>query len=124
MLLASTRRLQTAAQLMSVKRQRDDFSRQIERFDGQRRSDLLRELQEATVSLSKIRFKLQSTGEKLQYTALAKSQLSQGPGNKPTITVVRRGAKGTETLNANEDFELQPGDVVEVALVLNPPAND
>jgi polysaccharide export outer membrane protein len=124
MLLASTRRLQTTAQLMSVKRQRDDFSRQIERFDGQRRSDLLRELQEATVSLSKIRFKLQSTGEKLQYTALAKSQLSQGPGNKPTITVVRRGAKGTETLNANEDFELQPGDVVEVALVLNPPAND
>jgi polysaccharide export outer membrane protein len=116
MLLSSTRKLQTTAQLMQTRRQRDDFSRQIERFDGQRRSDVLRELQDATLALSKIRFKLQSTGEKLQYTALAKSQLARGFGNKPAITIVRNGAKGSENLIANEEFELQPGDVVEVAL--------
>jgi polysaccharide export outer membrane protein len=116
MLLSSTRKLQTTAQLMQTRRQRDDFSRQIERLDGQRRSDLLQELQDATVALSKIRFKLQSTGEKLQYTALAKSQLARGFGHKPAITVVRNGADGTKTLTANEEFELQPGDVVEVAL--------
>ena len=101
---------------MQTKRQRDDLSRQIERLDGQRRGDTLRELQDAIVALSKIRFKLQSTGEKLQYTALAKSQLSHGFGDKPAITVVRNGAKGIEHLIANEEFELQPGDVVEVAL--------
>jgi polysaccharide biosynthesis/export protein len=116
MLLSSTRKLQTTAQLMQTKRQRDDLSRQIERLDGQRRSDILRELQDATVALSKIRFKLRSTGEKLQYTALAKSQLSRGFGDKPAITIVRNGAKGIEHLIANEEFELQPGDVVEVAL--------
>jgi polysaccharide export outer membrane protein len=116
MLLSSTRKLQTTAQLMQTRRQRDDFSRQIERLDGQRKSDILRELQEATVALSKIRFKLQSTGEKLQYTALAKSQLTRGFGNKPEITIVRNGARGSENLIANEEFELQPGDVVEVAL--------
>ncbi|HLJ00662.1 MAG TPA: polysaccharide biosynthesis/export family protein [Bradyrhizobium sp.] len=120
MLLSSTMKLQNTAQLMQTKRQRDDFSRQIERLDGQRRSDMLRELQEATVALSKIRFKLQSTGEKLQYTALARSQLVRGMGTKPTVTIVRTGARGSETLIAHEDFELQPGDVVEVALQLVP----
>jgi polysaccharide biosynthesis/export protein len=115
-LLSSTRKLQTTAQLMQTKRQREDLSRQIERLDGQRRSELLRELQDATVMLSKIRFKLQSTGEKLEYTALAKSQLARGLGATPAITIVRRGPRGTENLTANEEFELEPGDVVEVAL--------
>jgi polysaccharide export outer membrane protein len=116
MLLSSTRKLQTTAQLMQTKRQRDDYARQIDRLDGQRKSDMLRELQDATVALNKIRFKLQSTGEKLQYSALAKSQLAHGFGAKPAITVIRNGAKGVENLTANEEFELQPGDVVEVAL--------
>jgi polysaccharide export outer membrane protein len=123
MRLSSTRKLQTTAQLMQTMRQRDDLSRQIERLDGQRRSDLLRELQDATVALSRIRFKLQSTGEKLQYTALAKSQLARGFGGKPAITIVRNGAIGSENLIANEDFELQPGDVVEVALRVASGAN-
>ena len=43
---------------------------------------MLKELQDATVALSEIRFKLQSTGEKLQYTAFAKSQLARGFGNQ------------------------------------------
>lgn len=122
MLLSSIQKLQTTSQLMQTRRQRDDLSRQVERLDGKRRSDLLRELQDATVALSTIRFKLQSTAEKLQYTALAKSQLARGLGNKPAITVVRSGVKGMENLTANEDFELQPGDVVEVALRDDPGA--
>jgi polysaccharide export outer membrane protein len=116
MLLSSTRKLQTSAQLMQTMRQRDDLSRQVERLDGQRRGDMLRELQDATVALSKIRLKLESTGEKLQYTAFAKSQLAHGFGTRPAITIVRSGARGSQNLVANEEFELQPGDVVEVAL--------
>ncbi len=123
MLLSSTMKLQNTAQLMQTRRQRDDFSRQIERLDGQRRSDLLKELQDATVALNGIRFKLQSTGEKLQYTAFAKSQLARGFGTKPAITIVRNGARGSENLLANEDFELQPGDVVEIALRIAPVAD-
>jgi polysaccharide export outer membrane protein len=121
MLLSSTRALQTTAQLMRTKQQRADLVRQAERLAGERRSNILRELQDAIVSLSKTRFKLQSTGEKLQYTALAKSRLTRGFGNKPSITIVRNGAKGVEHLAANEEFELQPGDVVEVMSVLGDP---
>lgn len=124
MLLSSTRKLQTTAQLMQTKRQRDDFLRQIERLDGQRKSDTLREMQEAIVALSKIRFKLQSTGEKLQYTALAKSQLARGLGNKPSITILRNGTNGIDHLPANEESEVQPGDVVEVALRDDNPGTD
>jgi polysaccharide export outer membrane protein len=124
MLLSSTRKLQTTAQLMQTKRQRDDFLRQIERLDGQRKSDTLRELQEAIVALSKIRFKLQSTGEKLQYIALAKSQLARGLGNKPSITILRNGTNGIDHLPANEESEVQPGDVVEVALQDENPGAD
>jgi polysaccharide export outer membrane protein len=116
MLLSSVQKLQTIAQLMQTKRTRDDLSRQIERLNSSRRSDLLKELQDATVTLNNLRSKLQSTSEKIQYTALAKSQMAHGFGNKPAITIVRNGSTGTQNLTGNEDFELQPGDVVEVAL--------
>jgi hypothetical protein len=112
------------ARLMQTRRQRDDLSRQMERLDGQRRSDLLRELQDASLALNKIRFKLQSTGEKLQYIGLAKSQLARGFGSKPAITIVRNGAKDVEHLVADEESELQPGDVVEVALRNDPGADE
>jgi polysaccharide biosynthesis/export protein len=124
MLLSATRKLQTTAQLMQTRRQRDDLFRQIDRLEGQRRSDLLKELQEATVALGKIRIKLQSTGEKLRYTALAKSELAGGVGKKPAITIVRNDANGVKNLDANEEFELQPGDVAEVSLMLNQPSSD
>lgn len=123
MLLSSTMKLQNTAQLMQTRRQRDDFSRQIERLNSQRRSDMLKELQDATLALNGIRFKLQSTGEKLQYTAFAKSQLARGFGTKPAITIVRNGARGSENLAASEDSELQPGDVVEIALRIAPVAD-
>jgi len=116
LLLSSTRKLQTTAQLMYQRKQRDDVSRQLERLDDQRRINLLQELQDAGVRLNQIRAKLQGVGEKLQYTALMRSQLIRGTGGKPQITIVRRGEKGRERFVAEEDSELQPGDVVEVAL--------
>jgi polysaccharide export outer membrane protein len=120
-LLSSTRRLQTMAQLMQIKQQQDGFSRQVEKLDDQRRIDLLRELQDAEMKLSEIRAKLQSTAEKLQYTSIAKSQLVRGGGSQPEIIVVRAGDKGRERVAVNEETELEPGDVVEVALRLGSP---
>jgi polysaccharide biosynthesis/export protein len=116
LLWSSTLKLQTTAQWMSQKKQREDVSRQLQRLDDQRRMDLLRELQEAGVRLGQISAKLQGIGEKLQYTALVRSQLIRGSGGKPQIAIIRKGENGRERLVAEEDFELQPGDVVEVAL--------
>jgi len=115
-LLSSTRKLQTSAQLLLVKKQQDEFARRLTKLDDQRRLDLLRELQETSVKLNQIREKLQSVGEKLQYTAMVRSQLTRGAGNKPEIAIVRKGDKGPERIVASEDSELQPGDAVDVSL--------
>ena len=115
-LLSSTRKLQTSAQLLLVKRQQDETTRKLAKLDDQRRLDLLRELQDTSVKLNQIREKLQSVGEKLQYTAMVRSQLVRGASSKPDIAIVRKGEKGQERIVASEDTELQPGDAVEVTL--------
>jgi polysaccharide biosynthesis/export protein len=120
-LLSSTRELQTSAQLMEVKKQQDELKRKLERLDDQRRLDLLRELQDANVSLDEIRVKLQSVGEKLQYVATVRSQFVPGASDNAEIAVIRKGEKGQERIIADEDAELQPGDTVEIALRLQDP---
>jgi polysaccharide export outer membrane protein len=115
-LLSSTRKLQTVAQLMQIKKLQDETARKLEKLDDQRRLDLLRELQETSVKLNQIREKLQSVGDKLQYTAMVRSQLGRGARTKPEIVVIRAGDKGEERLSASEGFELKPGDTVDVAL--------
>src|SRR6266404_384527 len=115
-LLSSTRKLQTSAQLLQVKQQQDEFTRKLAKLDDQRRLDLLRELQDTSLRLNQIREKLQSVGEKLQYTAMVRSQLVRGAGSKPDIAVIRKGEKGPERIIASEDSELHPGDTVEVTL--------
>ena len=118
LLLSSTRKLQTAAQLMQIKKQQDDIARQLERFDDQRRIKLLQDLQEVRTRLGQIRAKLQSVGEKLLYTA-ARSQVMGGNEFKQELTVIRKGSGAPERVIADQDSELQPGDVVEVVLRLD-----
>lgn len=115
-LMSSTRKLQTSAQLMQIKQQQDNFSREVQKLDDQRRIDLLRELQDSNLKLSEIRAKLQSTAEKLQYMTIVKSQFVRGSGNQPEIVIIRASEKGRERVLANEESELQPGDVAEVTL--------
>jgi polysaccharide biosynthesis/export protein len=115
-LLSATRKLQTAAQLTRAKELQYEIARKLEKLDDQRRLDLLHELEETSVKLNQIREKLQSVGDKLQYTAMVRSQLTRGAGSRPEIVVIRVGDKGEERLSASEGFELKPGDTVDVAL--------
>jgi len=115
-LLSATRKLQTSAQLLQVKKQQDEFVRKLTKLDDQRRLDLLRELQDTSARLNQIREKLQSVSEKIQYTAMVRSQLVRGAGSTPDIAIIRKGEKGPERIIASEDAELQPGDTIEVAL--------
>jgi polysaccharide biosynthesis/export protein len=117
-LLSSTRKLQTAAQLMQVKKQQDDIGRQLERLDDLRRIKLLQDLQDARTKLGQVKAKLQSVGEKLLYTS-ARSQVMRGNEFKPDLTVIRKGKNGAERIAVDQDSELQPGDVVEVSLRLD-----
>ncbi len=115
-LLSSTRKLQITAQLMQVRKQQDDFARQLQRLDDQRKIKLLQELQDANVTLAQTRAKLEGVREKLEYSSQVRSQLTRAASGSPQITVMRRGEKGWDRTSASEDFELQPGDVIEIAL--------
>jgi polysaccharide biosynthesis/export protein len=114
-LLSSTRKLQTVVELMQLKRQQDESQRKLEQLDDRRRIELLAELQESNAKLNEIRAKLQGVEEKIRYVGLLRSQLVAGTGG-PQISIVRISANGSLRLLAAEDAEVQPGDVVEVAL--------
>lgn len=120
-LFSVTRQLQTQSQLLRAQKLRDDLSRQLEHGEDQRKIDLLKELQDATVKLSELSAQLQAVEEKLRYTGVLTSQLVRGKGAKPDITVIRRTDNGYKRLTADEDFQLDPGDVVEIALQQPPP---
>jgi polysaccharide export outer membrane protein len=114
-LFSSTRHLQTTSQLMQVKKWRAELLRELEKIDDQLRIRLLAELQDAAVKLTGERAKLESVDEKLQLAGMRPPRPSDG-ASKANITVFRKGVNGTEPLTVGVDTELQPGDVVEVAL--------
>jgi polysaccharide export outer membrane protein len=116
LLLSATRQLQTASELAQVERQRQEFGRRSERLDDTRRIEILRDLQDTNVRIATLRARLAAAGEKLVYVGMVRSQLVRGHGSKPELVVYRTGDKGRQRLTVEEDSELMPGDVVEVAL--------
>ncbi len=102
---------------MQVKRLRGELARELEKIDDQRRIRLLAELQDAAVKLTGERAKLQSVEEKLQLAGMRPPRASDGAG-KADVTVFRSGLNGRVRLTVDVDTELQPGDVVDVALRL------
>jgi len=112
-LLSATRKLQTDAELMHVNRQRNEILRKLEKLGDQRRLDLLRDLQDGTVRVGSLRAKLQSIQEKLQMSGMMPPIASEADA-KLEITIRRRGSNGWQRLDADEDTELLPGDIIEV----------
>jgi len=115
-LMSSEQLLQTVVEMSNVERQRDEYTRQLEKIDSQSRIDDLQELQQVNLRLAQISARLKSTGEKLTHIGLLRSRLEQGAGGRIEITVHQKGKNGAQSLTADEDLELAPGDVVDVAL--------
>ena len=112
-LLSSTRRLQTAANLTQVKQQRDELSWRLDRLEVQRMLDLLRETKESQLRLAELRARLESASDKLQVLGgLAVNEA--GPEARPEIAILRKSADRWDRIPAVEDADLQPGDTIEV----------
>jgi polysaccharide export outer membrane protein len=115
-LLSSTQALQTTALLATVEREQGELKRRLRWTDGRWQIDLTRELLDAQVHLETIRVRIQAVGEKLEYAGLVRSQLVRGRGGSPKVRIFREQNQTRQSLSANEDTELLPGDVIEVAL--------
>lgn len=127
LLLSSTRLLQTGAQLSTTLQQREELQRKLEKVDDHRRIDLMGELQSTQVALQTLEAKIRGAGEKLLYSGAMKSQLARGSGGQPQIVVYRKVnsgfEKGSTRIDADQDQELVPGDVVDVTLKIETPVN-
>jgi polysaccharide export outer membrane protein len=117
-LFSSTRVLQTTALLAQTQREGQQLRRKLESVIDQRRIMLLNEIEATGIHMASVRTKLQSAGDKLIYTGMIRSQLVRGNGGKPDLTIVRRDGPALIRMKADEDTELSPGDVLEVALRL------
>ncbi|MCP8938968.1 polysaccharide biosynthesis/export family protein [Alsobacter sp. SYSU M60028] len=120
-LLSATQWLQTTVQRSQSERQVEEIGRQIAKVDDQRRLDILTEVQDVNVKLAATRSRLEAVAEKLLYTGAIKSQLVRGKGEAPDVVLYRKDQDGqSQKLQADESTELQPGDVIDVALPMAP----
>ena len=116
LLLSSTRRLQTSVEMMRLQRQRDDFVRQMERVTSQRTINLLKEQKDSSVRLADLRVRMQALSQKLQPVG-GTGAIPVGTSDlHPEVTVVRRVGQRWDRIAASVDFDVEPGDVIEVAL--------
>jgi polysaccharide export outer membrane protein len=117
-LFSSTRVLQTTSLLAQTQRERQELRRKLQSVVDQHRITLLNEIEATGLHMASVRTKLQSVGDKLIYTGMIRSQLVRGNGGKPDLTIVRHEGPALIRMNADEDTELSPGDVLEVSLRL------
>jgi polysaccharide export outer membrane protein len=115
-LLSSEQLLQTVVETSNVERQRDEYARQLASLDSVRRIDDLQELQKTNLRLAELTSRLKGDSDKLMHIGRLRSQLTAGGGRKADIAVHRETASGPERVDAGDDLELTPGDVVDVRL--------
>lgn len=113
LLYSATRRLQTASELMQMRRRLDESRRSLEKLEDQRRLGIHEELRSIELKLAQEHARLQSLRAKLDLAGIA---VPRGQEASPAITVVRRIDMKPVAFEAGYDDEVEPGDIVEVAL--------
>lgn len=119
-LLSSTRALQTTVQVSQLERDKGELTRKLERVDDQQALEAMEKLQVSEDNLTALRSRLNSINDKLVYTGALRTQLLSGSRTRASIAVFRPNRTAPSTIDAAEDTELQPGDVVEVVLKPDP----
>ena len=115
--LAVARKMQLTMQLDQATVRKEELQKQLARLQSQQKISLLNDLKDDAIKQIELRAKLRNIRDKLGAITMTRAQVERGNGARsPKIVVVRKGQKGRERLTVDEDFELQPADVVEVAI--------
>jgi polysaccharide export outer membrane protein len=114
-LYSATRKLQTANDLMGVRRRLSEYKREIEKIDDQRRMSILEELQKAEADMAAERVRLGGIDDRLLVVGMSISGAVDRRPN-PATTVIRQTVDGPVEFSVGLDDELVPGDVLEVVL--------
>jgi hypothetical protein len=114
LLMSSSRRLETTVELMRLRQQKLEASRQLQRDANDRKIALLRDLTESNARLGDLGVRLRAAAEKLELSA--SSPVAGGRATPmPGLTIVRKVGDSWEQWPVGPDFELLPRDVVEVS---------
>jgi polysaccharide export outer membrane protein len=115
LMAASTQVQMGTTRLHDAKRQKTERQLQLYKLAAERKAALHQELESATARLNDIQVRLRGTSEKLRF--LGGNPYADREGTPPPAAFVvrRRTSEGVERLVVDEDFELLPGDVVDVA---------
>jgi polysaccharide biosynthesis/export protein len=118
LLLSSSGALQTSVELMRARRQQEDYVRQRERNDNQRRIALLTDLKDTSIRLADLTAKLRAASQKLQPTGTSAQPLPiAGETMRPEVTIVRKVGEEWRTLSAEQDTVVLPGDTIEARFI-------
>lgn len=114
LLLSSSGALQTSVELMRARRQQEDYVRQRERNDNQRKVGLLTDLKDTNARLGDVTTRLRAASEKLQPTGASAQPLPiAGETIQAQVTIVRKIGDEWRKISADEDTIVMPGDTVE-----------
>lgn len=115
--LANLRSQQTDAstRLAQATKDRDDVTRRLDGAADDYRSKLIRELQDTVVDVEKTRSQIRGVGEKLIYAGALKAQLHDG-ARGPEVVIFRKNGSHQDRLEASEDADVMPDDMVEVII--------
>jgi polysaccharide export outer membrane protein len=115
-LLSASRATEIEARAEQVRLRRAEEQQKLIKLTDERRIELLNELEDAKIKLASISSKLSATTEKMFLVGTIRSQLGRGGIAPAELVVFRQSASGAERMVANDETELLPRDVVEVAL--------
>ncbi len=115
-LLSATRKLQTTAQLIELKTQKDTLSRQLEKLRQEHKLKLLGELETSTIKLTEAESKLSSVAAKMNHVSNLSPQQMLSKRGGTQIVIFRKNNDGWTRMSADESSELMPGDVLEINL--------
>jgi polysaccharide export outer membrane protein len=117
-LLSASRATEIEARAEQVRQRRAEEERKLQKLYDDRKIELLQELQTAKITLAATESKLSAVTEKMFIVGAAQSQIGRGGPGAPELIVYRKAVSGEERLDATEETELRPGDVVEITVPL------
>ncbi|MEE1658401.1 polysaccharide biosynthesis/export family protein [Microvirga sp. CF3062] len=116
--LLKSREMDTASRLAIARQSREELRRKLEKADD-RQTRVVRELQDAITALEGLYTQLAAVREQLALAGSLGMQMMSGDQNPPDIVIIRKIKDAPVRLTANEDMNVEPGDVIELKLKLN-----
>jgi polysaccharide export outer membrane protein len=116
--LFKIREQDTAGRLALARQSREELQWRLEKADD-RQAAIPQELHDATAALIEAQTKLNAVSEQMALTGAIGAQLGEMQDNAPEIEIFRRDSTGAQVrIVANEDTEIEAGDVIEVKVRL------